>query len=273
VDSGLRFVRRSYDGGYQYFMVNRGEVPVDGWVALGTHADSALLLDPRWKNRIGRASLKQEGDTTRIYMQLAPGESAIVRTFAKEQTAVAPWHYVRVLDYSMEIAGPWQVHFIEGGPVLPADYQISKPVSWTTRTNIEYQRFAGTARYAAEFEKPEGKADDWLLDLGQVGDSARVKLNGQMVGALWCPPFEVPIGAFLKPGINRLEVEITNLAANRIRDLDQRRIRWKNFYDINMVGRDYHPLDASNWPLLDSGLLGPVRLKPVNFKEVREPSP
>ena len=40
-------------------------------------------------------------------------------------------------------------------------------------------------------------------------------------------------------------------------------MKWKNFYDINFVGLDYKPFDASNWPLTDSGLLGPVTLTPV----------
>jgi len=26
-------------------------------------------------------------------------------------------------------------------------------------------------------------------------------------------------------------------------------VKWKNFYDINFVGLDYKPFDASNWPL------------------------
>jgi hypothetical protein len=33
---------------------------------------------------------------------------------------------------------------------------------------------------------------------------------------------------------------------------------------INIASRRYKTLDASDWPLLDSGLLGPVRLVPMN---------
>jgi hypothetical protein len=35
------------------------------------------------------------------------------------------------------------------------------------------------------------------------------------------------------------------------------------FEDINFVGIDYKPFDASGWPLTPSGLLGPVRLEPL----------
>ena len=69
--------------------------------------------------------------------------------------------------------------------------------------------------------------------------------------------------ADLKPKGNLLEVEVTNVSANRIRDLDRRKVAWRTFTDINFVNIDYKPFDASNWPLTDSGLLGPVRLVPV----------
>ena len=35
----------------------------------------------------------------------------------------------------------------------------------------------------------------------------------------------------------------------------------KRFHEINFVNIDYKDFDASNWPALDSGLLGPVSLR------------
>src|SRR5262249_24681725 len=139
--------------------------------------------------------------------------------------------------------------------------------SWTVLGDDEAKRYAGTARYDIEFYGPAAKANGWLLDLGKVGDSARVKLNGQAVGTLWSIPFQANVTDKLKYGKNRLEVEVTNVGANRIADMDRRKVNWKYFYDINVVNLSYKPLDASDWPLRDSGLLGPVRLIPL-----REPS-
>ena len=53
---------------------------------------------------------------------------------------------------------------------------------------------------------------------------------------------------------------MTNLSANRIRDLDRRGVQWRIMKDINFVNIDYKPFDASKWPVRDSGLLGPVTL-------------
>ena len=56
---------------------------------------------------------------------------------------------------------------------------------------------------------------------------------------------------------------VTNLSANRIRDLDIRKVQWRVFYDINLVNIDYRPFDASTWPVRESGLLGPVTVQGV----------
>ena len=69
--------------------------------------------------------------------------------------------------------------------------------------------------------------------------------------------FAIPEGVLNEKG-NVLEVEVTNLGANRLRWNDLNGVKWKYFSDINMVGMDYKPLDASKWRPLKSGLLGPV---------------
>jgi hypothetical protein len=166
----------------------------------------------------------------------------------------------------------WKVEFVEGGPTLPKGFETNEPGSWTKRDAADAKRFAGTARYSIEFDCPPGNADDWALDLGKVCESAGIKLNGQPVGAAWCAPFLTRVSPLLKSGKNRLEIEVTNLAANRIADMDRRKMNWKYFYNVNInskiTGRF---LDASSWPEFDSGLLGPVTLTPLKRLELSKP--
>ncbi|MDI1318915.1 MAG: glycoside hydrolase, partial [bacterium] len=135
--------------------------------------------------------------------------------------------------------------------------------SWTAQGG-EWERFGGTARYEIEFELPAGvKADDWLLDLGDVRETARVFVNGRETDLVWSLPMRTRIGPFLKPGKNTLALEVTNLAANRIRDLEKRGVAWKNFYEINFVNIFYERFNGAVWPLQPSGLLGSVKLVPL----------
>ncbi len=262
VDVGIRFVRRSHPQGYYYFFVNRSDSPAEQWISLGRHAQSAVLMDPRFCNSIGLAELRSSSDSTQVYLQLQPGQSIILQTFTDKHLQGPKWQYIHSKTGAVSVDGNWQVTFIDGGPELPKNCQMEKLISWTELDDSKAKCFAGTARYRIEFDAPAQKADDWILDLGRVCESARINLNGRKLVTLWSEPFQYRVGKYLHSGKNVLEIEVTNLAANRIRDMDRRGVNWKYFYDINVVNVDYRPFDASSWPLRDSGLLGPVRLIP-----------
>ena len=258
---GLMCLRRAFDGGWFYFIANRSEHGVDRWVTLSRSAKSVMTMDPlTGAFGVSRLSNGPTGGS-QVYLCLAPGESIILRCQKDQRTAAPQWHTWVAAGPTVELSGTWEGEFLEGGPDLPEPFQMSRLSSWTTLADANTQRFAGTARYSLSFAKP-GISEHWWLDLGKVCQSARVRLNGRELGTLFTPPFRVLVDS-LQPRDNLLEVEVTSVAANRIRDLDRRRVNWKNFHDINFVGIDYKPFDASNWPLTDSGLLGPITLTPV----------
>ena len=262
--AGLQFIRGRHNEGRHYFVANRGTNTFDGWLPLATAAKSVVVLDPM-TSRTGVGTLREgTGTKPQVRLQLQPGESILLRTFTTQQVSGAAWPCWQPGGPVVEIAGDWHVKFISGGPTLPPDFQSPKLVSWTGLGGEEAQRFAGTALYTITFDAPAGPVQPWLLELGKVSQSARVRLNGRDLGTLLIPPFRVVAGE-LKPKANLLEVEVTNVSANRIRDLDRRKVNWKNFHDINFVNLDYKPFDASAWPLTESGLLGPVRLIPAQM--------
>ena len=258
--AGVQFIRRRQEGGHQYFISHAGATTLDGWIPLAVSAAAVAIMDPM-SERTGIAQRRTGTDgQAEVYLQLEPGASLILRAFDRSVSG-APWPYLRPLGAPVELRGNWSVTFPAGGPVLPASFRTDTLVSWTERGDEEARRFAGTARYSIRFDAP-GEASSYLLDLGRVAESARVRLNGQELGILFARPFRVETGPLRRTG-NELEIEVTNLSANRIRDLDVRRVPWKVFADINFVGIDYKPFDASGWPLKPSGLSGPVRLEPL----------
>jgi len=263
VDHGVDFIRRVHGNGRHYFIANLGAANVDAWIPLGTPALSAAVMDPR-SARTGVAPFRTRGRAAEILVQLQPGETRIIRTFEKRRIEGEPWPVLRPGGKPHVLAGEWRVDFIEGGPVLPASFMTAELRSWTELGGTEAVRFAGAARYRLEFELPGAQAMDWVLDLGDVRESACVFINGRRAGALWSIPFRMPVGRYLHPGTNVLEVEVTNLSANRIRDLDIRKVEWKIFHDVNFVDHNYKPFDASGWDLTESGLLGPVTLTPMS---------
>jgi hypothetical protein len=264
--AGLSFIRRARDDGFDYFFANLGATQFDGWLQLATPSAAVMLFDPLTGRAGIAASRRGAGGNSRVYLQLASGESAIVRTLkvAPKLRGLSPWRYVARIDTGIEIPGEWRLDFIKGGPALPASARLATLASWTSLGDGEAQRFAGTARYRIEFDAPSKPAHEWLLDLGDVRETARVRLNGQSLATAWSVPFTVRLGSALKPKANVLEIEVTNLPANRIRDLDVRKVDWKIMKDINLASLRYQALDASAWEPAPSGLLGPVRLVPLD---------
>lgn len=256
---GIQFIRRAVDGGHVYFIANLTAKPIDQWVPI-TSGGEVTILDPL-SGRTGLAT--RHGPA--VYLQLQPGESLLLRTSATVPAGVASWSYRQPAGLPIGVYGPWKLTFTAGGPELPAPRTVTYPQSWTTGEDAAVQTFAGTGRYETTFELPANvTATDWELDLGDVRETARVFVNGKAAGLLWAVPYRARVGALLQPGANTLAIEVTNLAANRIRDLDKRGVTWKNFHEINFVNIFYEKFDAAKWPLQPSGLLGPVTLTPLS---------
>ncbi len=256
---GVGFIRRKHEDGYYYFLANLSDRALDDWVALSQPFVSALILEPI-SGGYGEARVRNLKEKSEVYLQLQPGESLILKTSTNKKQQARSWNYFFESDYETQIGSNWQVDFVDGGPVLPSPYQTDLLVSWTDFPDKECKRFAGTARYSTTFNLPNQTSDGWTLDLGTVYESARIKINGENVGILWSFPFRLVVGKYLKMGENRLEIEVTNLSANRIKDLDERKVVWKKFHEINFVNINYKKFDASKWSLMPSGLIGPVKL-------------
>ncbi len=269
VEKGLRFTRRRYAGGAYYFILNRGSERFDGPVTLATRARATAVFNPL-TGESGFSSDIVWGDARdRVYLQLEPGESCIVKTFDVTPRPGARYENMHVTGQPQTLGGEWSVNFVEGGPALPPALRLNELSSWLKLDGDAYKNFSGTARYTLSFNRPQGTNVYWLLDLGRVAETARVRLNGQELGTLFTSPFRVRVPEALWKETNTLEVEVSNLAINRIIDMERRGVRYKKFYNTNFPARRPENrgadglFDATKLAPRDSGLLGPVTLTPV----------
>jgi alpha-L-rhamnosidase len=273
VAQGINMVRRKDETSEYYFAVNKRDQAFDGWITgLDPRVRSVAIFDPMREEK-GMARLRKGQDgSTEIYLQLEPGESRILKTFPVVVNEPL-LSYVKQVGTPHELAGKWSLRFFKGGPELPPPVETADLRSWTLLGGDAVKRFSGTAVYTLSFEKPKANANTWVLDLGRVAESARIKLNGKELGVLIGAPYRVRIPKDLLKDQNTLEVSVSNLMTNRIIDMDQRNVNWKKFYNTNMPARRREnagpdgQFDASRWTPRDSGLLGPVRLIPgMEFK-------
>jgi hypothetical protein len=153
---------------------------------------------------------------TEVPLNLAERESVFV---IFRNTAPAPVRTAATLAETKlgTVAGPWTLTFpAKWG--APPSVHMAKLTSWTDSTDDGVKYFSGTATYTktvqaqASWFKPGQHV--WI-DLGKVRDIAEVKVNGKSAGLVWAPPYRVDVTSALKPGVNKLEIEVTNEWTNR----------------------------------------------------------
>jgi hypothetical protein len=213
---GISYIRRSDDEGYWYFITNQNKQfvqkpdtpPLDQWITLAVSVDTVLIMDPI-SGIIGKALTRTVSDKqTQVYLQIEPGQSIILRAFKTSSPVVAKWNYYQSSGQALAVDGLWKVQFIIGGPELPAPFETKKLESWTKLGDSNTRRFAGTARYSLLLDVPPIGADAWILDLGRVAESAAVRLNGQLIGTVFCDPFRIQLTPpQLNTGSNLLEID------------------------------------------------------------------
>ena len=254
-DTPFDALRLSWRDGQLYFVVNSSTN--DAALSL---PDGAVVMDPM----SGDCKTLSAGNDARATRTLLPAHSLFV--FLKSgqiQQGVVPQTQPKV---TVAIGPKWTLEFVRdvSGWELPPKRKDVELGDWTALGTRESE-FSGTARYSTVVKLENGFAKGGnrvILDLGEVCNSARVTVNGTYAGTVFMHPYRLEIPAtLLKEDENALEIEVSNLGANRIRALDRKGVEWKNFEDINMVESNYKPLDASNWPVQPSGLIGPVKME------------
>ena len=132
-------------------------------------------------------------------------------------------------------------------------------VSWAESEDAGIRHFSGIAEYTLAFTAPTELLEPGVaveLDLGRVAGTARVLLNGEDLGVAWKPPYTVDVTDRLRQGDNELRVEVANTWHNRL--VGDAALPPAERITTTNIRRPFSP----DTPLLESGLLGPVRLVP-----------
>jgi len=273
-NADIRYLHRIKDGYAVLFITNESIAETyEGWASL--EADGTPEL---WDAMAGTAdrmlSYKRQGDRTLVPLRLAPYEEAMIvfgpqrdtphvqRTNLAEVTAIeVDGEAVRVSGIAEGREHPYAL-VKDGGRRLyrriwrprPRPPTVLPDGGWTitrkgeTSTGAlgdwaeEDPNFSGMASYERAFRLWEQDLKGCLtvLDLGDVGELARVWVNGELAGVLICPPYELDVTDLARPGENVLRVEVTNTLANeRVAE-----------------GEPVHYAEV-----LPSGLMGPVQLR------------
>lgn len=267
-DFGARMIRRRNEvGGHNYFISMLDDKSVDGFVTLATPAAGAVIFDPL-TGKSGKAETRTASDgNLQVNLQLKPGQSLMVKTFPTD-VDVAPWIYTEKSGDAIAIDHGWKFEFLKSEPEISGTFDIDTITDWTKLPVENADVNFGTGRYTVKFNLDSvNRADDWMLDLGDVRESARVTVNGQYAGTVWSVPFTLNIGKFLHDGENIITVDVTSLQANRIADFERRGVEWRKFKDANIASvTNAKKFSFGDWTTVPCGLTSTVKLIPLKNK-------
>lgn len=263
------WIHRRIRGTDVYFIANLRNAGAGGEMTFRVQGQRPECWDPVTGERRDLPEFTATLDgRTRLPLHFEPRQSFFVvfRHAENQASGVNDLKSFRSLRNSPKLStigaidGPWEVTFDPkwGGPRRAVFTRLE---DWSKRPEQGIKYYSGTATYHKTFDLPASAIHHpqsaIYLDLGEVKNLARVRLNGRDLGVVWTAPWRMEITSVAKAGSNGLEVDVVNLWPNRlIGDAalpPEQRVTKTNVTGIR-----------ADWPLFASGLLGPVKIISVH---------
>ncbi len=254
---GVRYIHRRETGADLYFIANR-----EGQVRTTTCRFRIAGLQPEWWNSVSGEcrdlpEYEEKDGRTAVPVRLEAFESGFVVFRKRAAKRSASEKNFPELKTIANLRAPWEVEFDPkwGGPAKVAMANLE---DWSNRPEPGIKYYSGKALYRTTFSVGGAALRDpkaqLNLSLGNVKNLASVRLNGKDLGIVWCQPWRVGIPpAVLRAEKNVLEITVANLWINRL-------IGDSALPESKRLTRTtWNPFRA-DWPLQESGLLGPVTL-------------
>jgi hypothetical protein len=252
-DTEVLFVHRKLPDGDLYYVDNRQDQNEDLDVTFRVAGKEVEL----WHADTGGmepASFRMAEGRTTVPLHLEPWGTVFVvfRKPAKNSSRTLP----RIVESSIAtVEGPWDLSF-QADRGAPPKITLDKLASWSDSAEEGVKYFSGTGTYTKKIQA----SPDWFkretrlsIDLGDVKNLAEVSINAKPLGIVWKTPYRLDITNVLKPGLNTVEIKVTNPWVNRI--IGDRQPNVTKTYTF--TSPTYYKADSK---LVPSGLLGPVQI-------------
>ncbi|WP_428332545.1 glycosyl hydrolase [Novosphingobium sp.] len=245
------FVHRHWAQGDDWFVVNRGQ----GATTTEAHFRVTGKVPELWQAETGHSepvSYRIVGGETIVPLAL-DGEGAVHVVFRKAGAASAMVG-VPVPHTAAGLDGAWTVAF-QPGRGAPATTVLAPLTPLNANADSGISHFAGVATYHHDLITPAAwqPGQPLWLNLGDVREMAEVRVNGQVAGTLWHPPYRIDIGGLVHRGANTLDLRVATLWVNRlIGDAKPGAVK---------VAWTALPTYRADAPLRPAGLIGPVTLE------------
>ena len=285
---GIEWLHRKDADADIYFIANRADSASQCLLTFDIEGRQPEIWHPERVTIHDAKAWLAKDHQTQVSLHLNAHEALFV-VFRHTTNDAGPGLQIAERQYVSEVALPrsWTLTF-PGGNTLTLD----NLTPWNESAIDDVKYFSGTATYRTVFRLNKlQKNVHYILQLGEVRDMARVRVNGKECAHLWHAPFEADITDALQKGDNTLEIDVTNQWVNRMIGDEQQPddVEWSEPFHFGAgpgqpaVGRfmtrvpqwlrDGTPRPSQgrhavvsfkffekDAPLLRSGMMGPVRI-------------
>ncbi|HEX6279873.1 MAG TPA: glycosyl hydrolase [Pyrinomonadaceae bacterium] len=265
VDMG--FVHRKTADADLYFVANTSNQKRDLRLTFRNSEPAVQMWDPKSGTATAVSSVQRGSGTVSFNHHFEPYGSRVF-VFSKQSAAALPTEQDGGF---IALDGTWKL--ILGDKVR----NLSALTSWAANEDDKY--FSGVGRYETSVNVPadflnRGRV---LLDFGEgtpvdaivqrngmrtyydppIRESAVIYVNGQKVGSLWAPPYEIDVTGLVKAGQNQIRIDVGNLALNYMAGR-----RLPDYRLLNLrYGERFQPQEMEKVRSEPSGIIGTVRLR------------
>jgi hypothetical protein len=201
----LTYLHRSWRDAEMYFFFNESNKE-ESRIATVAGRGQAQAWDLATGEIHPISSATAEGDSVRVPLVLEPYEAKLIVVGPLPAGASAAEPALNSATSLLELAGDWAVD-LNG-------QQLTTPLrSWE---DLGSPSFSGPATYRKQFTAPAAPAGKQVfLEIADVRDYARVKLNGKELPAYAWQPYRWDVTGVLKTGANDLEIQVNATSSGR----------------------------------------------------------
>jgi len=250
----IAWTHRKTDDADIYFISNQVNTAQEVKLSFRISNKDFEIFDPVSGNKIYQYFSRQEINRTAIELTLVENQSLFIVFMGK-------YYHNKMIPFLMPISdeltnfkNKWTIKLDEHFGNSDHLVSVDELKSWTSLSNLSMKYYSGTAVYNNEFELTEKMKNKRVwIKFDSVFNIATIKINGINCGTLWTAPYELEITKAVKPGENKIEIEVTNTWHNRLIGDNllppEKRITWTTA-----------PFRLKDKPLLPAGLVGNVKL-------------
>jgi hypothetical protein len=201
----LTYMHRSWRDGEMYFFFNESDKKEARTATIAGHGQ-AQVWDLGTGMIHGMAAATAEGDSVRLALVLEPYEAKLVVVGPPPGEVFTPEPSLMSGNTVAELDGDWTLD-------LNGQHLATPLKPWQ---DLGAPSFAGPAIYRKQFTLPAAPAGKHVyLEIGDVRDYARIRVNGAVFEAHAWQPYRWDITTSLQPGNNDLQIDVYATPAGR----------------------------------------------------------